>query len=85
MALPDLNFDPWFLGLRIHAAHDFTRHGITVKANDPIPCRLCGRSDRWLRESRAYVCEHGTIDGFPIRKLDSIPLNLVGEVDEAQD
>ncbi len=73
------------IGLIIYAAHDFVRHGRARIANEPITCRLCDRSDCWQREERAYVCEHGLVDGLGIRMIDSIPLDLVGRVDEAQE
>jgi hypothetical protein len=78
-------YDKPRIGLVIYAANDFTRHGRTCLANEPITCRLCGGSDGWRRESRAFVCEHGTVEGLEIRRIDSIPLALVGEVNETQE
>jgi hypothetical protein len=57
----------------------------------PIPCHLCGSTDKWVAEGdevrqivRVFVCEHEpvSIGRGAIRQVSSVPFPKVGHIEE---
>ena len=57
----------------------------------PIPCHLCGATDKWVVEgdevrqlARVFICEHEPISlgRGALRQLSSVPVRKVGHFEE---
>ena len=59
--------------------------------NEPIPCHLCGSTDKWVVEgdevrqiARVFICEHEPVSlgRGAIRQVSSVPVHKVGYFEE---
>jgi hypothetical protein len=57
----------------------------------PIPCHLCGATDKWIVEgdevrqiARVFICEHDPILAIraAVRQISSVPVYKVGRFEE---
>lgn len=57
----------------------------------PIPCHLCGSTDKWVVEgdevrqiARVFICEHEPIQAIraAVRQISSVPVRKVGRFEE---
>ena len=45
--------------------------------NKDVLCTICDHNGGWLPEGAAWVCDHGTLEFFPIRIIGSVPMSEV--------
>ena len=51
-----------------------------VKTGLPVLCSVCGKNGKWQPEGDLYpifTCDHGVLDGLPIRKIGSVSASKV--------
>ena len=60
-------------------------------SGQPIPCHLCGCTDKWVVEgdevrqiARVFICEHEPIIAIraAVRQISSVPVRQVGQIEE---